>query len=373
MALDDETNQAPAIASIPFGPHGDDDNPRNAGLWRSVLAEPGGTLPEVFAKLEHSAHVERLARHTGRNLVGARVTLTPEEGEGYWELTRVRDDIHIILTNLRYTNQRLERVPGDGHIQFNFTTSGDMTLAASHAQPLRINRPSLLVWAQSPGADVDLLTAPGAQQRTIAISVRPAYLMEHFLQSITDMPPSLRDFMSSPCEKMGYCRLPLTAQMFELVAKMIDNPLNGKQALLYTEALTLQLMCAAVSSFGSLAAEDSQEYTERTLRCLQAARSVLTRQLAPVPTLRQLSRAVGLSETALTQGFSSLYGETPTSFSVRHRMQHAMTMLRERQCSVDQASEAVGYSHPTSFSTAFQRHFGVRPIDVRHRRSVEAP
>ena len=36
-----------------------------------------------------------------------------------------------------------------------------------------------------------------------------------------------------------------------------------------------------------------------------------------------------------------------------------------KQWSVDRVSEAVGYAHPTSFTAAFRRHFGMRPIDLK--------
>jgi AraC-like DNA-binding protein len=50
-------------------------------------------------------------------------------------------------------------------------------------------------------------------------------------------------------------------------------------------------------------------------------------------------------------------------------MQYALTLLRDRHWSVDRVSEATGYAHPTSFATAFRRHFGMRPIEVRRRRN----
>lgn len=46
-------------------------------------------------------------------------------------------------------------------------------------------------------------------------------------------------------------------------------------------------------------------------------------------------------------------------------MQHALTLLRERRLAVVRIAESVGYSHQTSFATAFRRHFGMRPRDVR--------
>jgi AraC-like DNA-binding protein len=322
-------------------------------------------LAEAFENLECSPEVERVVRHAKRGLVGARVTLTPEEGEGYWELTRIRDDFYVILMNFLYKNRRFEQVPGDGLIQFNFKVSGDMTLAPGRTEPLRFNRPSLLIWAQSPGVNVDEWTAACAHERMIAISVRPEFLIEHFLTSTVNMPAQLQAFVSNPRGNFGYCQLPLTSEMFAAATKLINNSLNGKLALVYTEALTLELLCAAVESLCTLGSLVPEEYTERTMRCLQMARNVLLQQLSPAPTIRQIARQVGIAETALTRGFKAVYGETIFDFSLRCRMQHALKLLREQRWSVDKVSEAIGYSHPTSFATAFRRHFGMRPIEVR--------
>jgi AraC-like DNA-binding protein len=76
-----------------------------------------------------------------------------------------------------------------------------------------------------------------------------------------------------------------------------------------------------------------------------------------------------MAETALTKGFKAVYGETILDFSLHCRMQHALALLRDRHWSVDRVSDAVGYSHSTSFATAFRRQFGVRPIDVRRLKS----
>jgi AraC-like DNA-binding protein len=331
-----------------------------------VLAGPGHTLAEAFATLEQSPLVERVVRHAQGDLVAARVSLTPEEGEGYWEVTRVRDDFYVILMNFLNKNRRFDLVPGDGLIRFNFKLSGDLTLAVSCAQALRFNRPSLLVWAQSPGVDVDKWTAPRAHERTVSISVRPEFLIQHFLTSAVDMPAQLQDFVSNPRSTIGYCQLPLTAEMFTAAAKLISNPLHGKVALVYTEALALELLCAAVGAFCSLGSLSTEHYTERTLRCLQAARSLLARQLSPAPTIRQIARQIGIAETALTRGFKAVYGETIFDFSLRCRMQHALTLLRDQHLSVDKVSDMVGYSHPTSFATAFRHHFGMRPSELRH-------
>ena len=200
---------------------------RHKGLFRTVLAGPGHTLADAFANLERAPHVERVSRHSRRDLLGARISLAPEEGEGYWEFTRVRDEIFVVIENFAYKDPRLELVPGDGLVQFNFRLSGDLTLAVSRTEPLRLNRPALLVWNQPHGLDVSEWTAPSAHERGVAISIRPAFLIDHFLPSIVEVPAQLQAFVAGNLRQINYCHLPLSAQMFELATKLVNNSFAG--------------------------------------------------------------------------------------------------------------------------------------------------
>ena len=184
------------------------------------------------------------------------------------------------------------------------------------------------------------------------------------MNSSADASQQLQSYVSNGLEKILYCQRPLTAQTFDITTRLINNPFSGELALVYTEALVLELLCCAVQSFKSLGAPDEQ-YTERELRCFETARNMLARELAPPPTITKLARSVGMAKSTLTKGFKAVFGETILEYSLGCRMRHAMALMRDRCWSVSKASEAVGYAHPTSFTTAFRRHFGMRPIDVR--------
>ena len=338
---------------------------RSAGLFRAVLAGPGRTLADAFANLEQAPGVQRLLRHGPRNLLGARIVLTPEEGEGYWDLTQIGDDVYVVVENFAYKDPRVELVPGDGLIQFYFKLSGDLTMGVSRTEPLRLNRPSLLIYNQPTGVDLTEWTAPSARERCIAITLRPQFLIDNFLTSIVEAPPQLRALVSGAPGKFQYCQLPLSAPMFEIASRLVGNPYTATYGLIYTEAITLELLCTALAGFSALSNAPNEEYTERDLRRLHAARSLLLKQLSPAPTIRQVARASGMNETSLKRGFKTVFGETIFAFSVRCRMQHALALLRERRLPVKQVAESVGYRHQTSFATAFRRHFGMRPKDIR--------
>jgi AraC family transcriptional activator of pyochelin receptor len=347
----------------------DESRPRSTGLFRTILAGAGRTLADAFATLEHAPEVERITRHPKRGLLGAHIAVPPEEGEGYWDLTRIRDDIYVVVANYAYKDQRLEIVPGDGLVQFNFRLSGDMSLAVSRAEPLRWNRPSMLVWAQPQGVDINEWTAASSRERYIMLSIRPDFLTDHFLSLADGAPEQLQPFVAAKREKLIYTQRPLSSQTFDVSTRLMTNPFSGRLALVYTEALAMELLCCAVMSLSANTGASTEEYSERELKCLHAARELLTRQLAPPPSLTSVARSVGMAKSTLTKGFKAVFGETILDYSLNCRMRHAMVLIRDRGWSVTKASDAVGYAHPTSFTTAFRQHFNMRPIDVRRVKS----
>lgn len=350
-------------SSTPDFPVGDTSS--TGGLFRAILAGRGSSLPDAFANLERSPQVDRVVRHPKRGLLGARIALRPEEGEGFWEFTRIRDEIFVLALDFAYRDPRFELVPGDGMIQLNFRMSGDLTMAVSRTEPLRVNRPSLLIWNQPPGVEISEWMAPSARERSVSINVQPQFFVEHFLTHIEDVPRQFQPFITGGRGQLNYCQLPLTAQMFERASKLVDNPHTGILSLIYTEAVVHELLCSAVASISTLSDDPSEQYSDRELRCLHAARNYIMKQLNSPPTIRQVARVAGMNETTLKKGFKAIFGETPFDFSVRCRMQQALVLLREESMSVARVAEAVGYRHQTSFATAFLRHFGMRPKDVR--------
>ncbi len=335
------------------------------GLYRTMVAGAGQSLAQAFAKLGHSTHAQRVVRHPYRNLLGARLPLRPEEGEGYWELTQIDEDIFVVVENFAYKDSRVELVPGDGLVQLYFKLTGDLTMSLGRTEPLRLNRPSLTVYRQPEGIDIDEWIEASARERCVAVTLTPKSFIGNFLDAGNGGFSRLRELLSSSAHRFEYLQIPLSAEMFRLAEKLVENPFSGVLGLVYTESVTMELLCTTVAAFDSLHGTAVEQYSERELNCLERARKFLLTQLSPAPTIRQTARIAGMSETLLKRGFKTVYGETLFDFSVRCRMQHALSLLRDQGVPVSHAARAVGYRHQASFATAFGRHFGLRPTDVR--------
>lgn len=341
--------------------------PPTQGLYRTTVAGAGRSLSDAFDCLEGGSFTARTRRYLSDDSWTTRVSLPPEEGQGYWELTRIRDDLFIILSNFRYGGARVEWVPGDGLLQFNFKLSGDLTYGVELPGPLRFNRPALHLWRQPEGVDMQEWTAPGAFERMVTVCLRPDYLARRFLSG-TAAPPRLQTFLGEATRDIAYWELPFTAQMLDLTTKLLKNTYQGSLYVRYKESLAQQLLCDALTLCAHPARSHSS-YGERHHRAVELAKRELSEQLADPPIIRTLARRVALPEKALREAFRSIQGESLHDFGLRCRMQRALKRLSEEGAAVDQVATEVGYAHPTSFAHAFFGYFGMRPRDIKLRRN----
>jgi AraC-like DNA-binding protein len=102
------------------------------------------------------------------------------------------------------------------------------------------------------------------------------------------------------------------------------------------------------------------------------ALALLHRDITRSWTVDELSRAVGLSRSALAQRFTHLIGVAPMHYLANWRMQVAAQELRNPGTSLAQVANTVGYESEAAFSRAFKRAFGTAPAMWRQAKGKTA-
>lgn len=82
-------------------------------------------------------------------------------------------------------------------------------------------------------------------------------------------------------------------------------------------------------------------------------------------TLQTLSRAAGLSRSALAQRFAACIGVPPMRYLASCRLQRAAQRLRESAVPVGRVAYDIGYASEAAFTRAFKREFGLAPALFR--------
>jgi AraC family transcriptional activator of pyochelin receptor len=99
-----------------------------------------------------------------------------------------------------------------------------------------------------------------------------------------------------------------------------------------------------------------------------AAKDYFLAHMENLPTIPQLARHAGTSETRLQRLFKEAYGVSVGAYLRRERMAAARGLLLFQGANVSEAALAVGYNNVSHFIDVFTRHYGLRPGEIRSRR-----
>ncbi len=86
-------------------------------------------------------------------------------------------------------------------------------------------------------------------------------------------------------------------------------------------------------------------------------------------TVERLATEAGMSRSRYAERFRSLIGMSPLAYLSEWRLQKALALLDNAQCSVQQAAAQTGYLSPAAFTRAFTAKFGASPSQYRRQRA----
>ncbi len=95
--------------------------------------------------------------------------------------------------------------------------------------------------------------------------------------------------------------------------------------------------------------------------CIARARCIVEDSFVNPPSIKQLSRQVGINEQKLKQGFKQLYNITIRQYVICLRMDKAKELLQQPGAPIGEVSYQVGYDHRGYFAKLFKRFHGVSP------------
>jgi len=237
----------------------------------------------------------------------------------------------------------------------------------SHSKPLVIEPNCLLVWRQPPDVEVQDRVEAGKRDTFVSLYCRPERLAALATKHDIRVPESLRFAVGLCSTPTRHLLLPLDPSLTLIGHGLLDSPFVGGLRLLHAETKATELLCE-VLHYTMRPPPGPQPVSAEDLRRLDVARQIVVTQHAPPPLIGEIARRIGMSETKLKRAFKLRFGSTIFHMSLDARMRHALELLRCKHMPVSRVAATVGYSHQTSFASAFKKHFGFLPGAARHER-----
>ncbi len=200
--------------------------------------------------------------------------------------------------------------------------------------------------------------------RHVVVYTTLSNLMVRMGENSEDYPGWLRDILEGRHDQPRQRVLFLEDVHRELTWSFFHLPVSGPLLNHWMFAKFHELL-----SIGLQILKNDQAYLDRGPEhpafprgdIIHRATTVLNREYANPPTLPQLARHLGISETQLKSGFKSLHGATIGQYIIARRIEAARLLLNENSHSISEISDIVGYQDHSAFSRAFRRLNGCSP------------
>jgi AraC-like DNA-binding protein len=133
---------------------------------------------------------------------------------------------------------------------------------------------------------------------------------------------------------------------------------------LYIESKVYELFACCMDALQNKLKNNVLSLSKSDVENLKQAKEIVDNHITNPVTLEKLSRMTCLNEYKLKTGFKALFGKPVYAYLLDRRMEYARLLLEKRASRVYEVAEMAGYSDSSSFSKAFFKRYGYRPVDV---------
>jgi AraC family transcriptional regulator, transcriptional activator of the genes for pyochelin and ferripyochelin receptors len=164
---------------------------------------------------------------------------------------------------------------------------------------------------------------------------------------------------------MGNQALPINLVQEHALHTIFNCPLSGKLGELMIETSIIQLILLQLHGLFGQGAEVAGALSKQDVGIIHEMKAYLTDNFLQDHSMNHLSRQFGVNANKLMALFRKTFGKSIFEYISELRMKHAMHLLRENNLRVIDVSRTIGYKNPNHFSTAFKKHYGITPSELK--------
>ncbi len=295
-----------------------------------------------------------------------RINFNNKIATGYWDVLSLSDDILTYIVDNEYVSDfSLPYVSQKDHMVFRFALCGDMIIRSDRDQNIVINGAGVTYFSSPEQVRTELNYCKGSNHKMITLYVSRKKLHELWRVPALDSHATNKLFAE---DGLSGCNLVLIPEMRNIVIDIFSTQFFGPLRQVYVKAKINELLCHTLRYISTISNDlPTSVISTRDQDKVRRAFEHLSENYLRPPHIDTISRQVGLNRTVLRKYFKTIYGQTISEFCMVKRMVEARSKLLQSDMNITQLSQYLGYDHPANFTTAFKRHFGMLPKDLRQR------
>lgn len=205
------------------------------------------------------------------------------------------------------------------------------------------------------------------QLQVFKINLLPSLFCKYLPLETTFLSDFKKGFNSGQTTKMCNQHLHISPLMLSIVQEIINCKRNGIFKRMFLEAKVIELLMLQLEQMNAFKDTNLNSIRNSDIEKMYQIKEIILNNLTISYSLTELARQVGTNEYTLKRVFKRVFGTSVFSFWNEMKMQKAKKMLAEEQLRVKEVAEKIGYKHPQHFSTAFKKHFGINPGQLKSK------
>lgn len=208
------------------------------------------------------------------------------------------------------------------------------------------------------------MRAESNQWRSLEIDIPVSYYTEMFGEYAEAQQKFLAKIREGKSRFFQTGVMPMTLPMKWIVNTIVQCTRTGVLKRLFYEARVLELLMLHTEQFAFVDGSTKPAYLFN-VEAIREAQSILEKNVNHPPTIKTLSRMVGMNEFNLKKGFKTVFNSTIYQYVSGLKMQHARHLILEENMPIQEVAAVSGYKNPQHFTTAFKKYFGQLPSAIK--------
>lgn len=285
--------------------------------------------------------------------------------EGYREIVSLEDGFQLVKSDIEFVRDTAFPVSIDSVLKFQFRLQGEGSLKIDGGEDIQLREYSGGVLLQPAGLEKLECYRAGVHERAVTLLVSPEYLRSKLPALVNEAPSPLTFYLDAKIDEVFSAVLPMTPEIIAAAQALYQPAVKPNFATVYRQSRAQELLIYCLELLTTSSPENAINLKSRDIDHITEARAIIERNIESPPPIRDLARSVGINESKLMAGFKQLYNQTIHEYIQTLRMNRAKELLATTDLSITQIAFEVGYEFSSNFTTAFKRHFGVTPSNIR--------
>ncbi len=273
--------------------------------------------------------------------------------------TRISEDVFMVRVESESEEAfRMKREIDQSLIQFYFAIEGGADFLFNEGRyKLNLEKEkSLLFYNPLMALPLNIKVQPSSKLVFLYITV------EKLHQLFVSGSEEIAFLNQENIDKKYYADHPLNPLLVLTINQLFQSNIQGAARDLFERAKAYEILALFFNKEEGTDAEQCPFLNdEDNVQRIRQAKLILIDRMTHPPTLKELSREVGLNEYRLKEGFKNIYGKTVFQFLNDYRLDKARQVLESGKFKVNDAAYHIGYTNPSHFIAAFRKKFGVTP------------